>query len=330
MSQIFKKYRFLLPTFLVIFLIVLSPWITDGVGNWYPGRKCDIRLRTKIFPSEYFNLETYFNNERGDSKALFLPMGGVVDYNDDYKYHGLCNESWDLFGGFSPIPGSVAISDRQNVYINDFVEAINVKTHKDILGFLSLTNIKYIVVRKNAITSNDSAFYQDLKILATEHKITIEQENDKLAVFLVDRWYPHIFFKSAKPVTMTYKKINITKYEVSISHVISPFSLIFLESFDPLWRAYFIPQGKNSGPQLSDSTHKIVNGYANSWMLDPQELCGVKGRCLKNQDGSYNLKIALDFLPQRFLIVEMIISFTTFLIILIYFCVRFLLWQFRK
>ncbi len=330
-SQLFKKYRFIIPLCLVILLVLFSPWITDNVGNWYPGRGCDLRLRTKLFPQAYYNVETYFNNKKDGAKALFLPAGsGVIAFNDDKKFHGLCDGTWDIFSGFSSVPGSITISDRKVPYINDFLNSISVKIHKDILSQVSLTDIKYIAVRKNALQPNDLDLYNNLKMLVDKHKITMLLDNDKIALYQVNKYNPHIFIQTTRPISITYKKINSAKYEVNISHALFPFKLIFFESFDPLWRIYLMPQGKKTEIQLSASNHTIVNGYANAWIINPLQACQQASDCIKNPDGSYNFKIVLDFFPQRFLNMEMFVSFVTFFLIIFYFFYHFLIWKLKK
>jgi len=50
---------------------------------------------------------------------------------------------------------------------------------------------------------------------------------------------------------------------------------------------------------LSEKNHFKVNGYANSWVIDTEAICKDTESCIKNPDGTYDIKLILDFWPQR-------------------------------
>lgn len=58
---------------------------------------------------------------------------------------------------------------------------------------------------------------------------------------------------------------------------------------------------------LDDSVnHVVVNGYANAWVLDTDSICGRSASftkngavCVKNQDGTYDFEVVVEFWPQR-------------------------------
>ncbi len=70
--------------------------------------------------------------------------------------------------------------------------------------------------------------------------------------------------------------------------------------------------GKES---ISDSDHIMVNGYANAWMVDPDEICGKEGRCIENED-SHDIKLIIEFLPQRIFYLSLSVSLLVALSIL--------------
>jgi len=46
----------------------------------------------------------------------------------------------------------------------------------------------------------------------------------------------------------------------------------------------------------------VANGYANGWILEVDNLCSeLPEICIKNEDGSYDLELLLEFRPQRLL-----------------------------
>jgi hypothetical protein len=54
-----------------------------------------------------------------------------------------------------------------------------------------------------------------------------------------------------------------------------------------------------------------VNGYANSWFLNPGEICSGNSKCIKNEDGSYDMELVIDFWPQRLFYIGIFVSFLT-------------------
>lgn len=77
--------------------------------------------------------------------------------------------------------------------------------------------------------------------------------------------------------------------------------------------------------QLSDTNHLTVNGYANSWIIETDKICGRSFDvaqddkfCVKNSDGTYDFELVVEFWPQRLFYIGLFISGTTLLSCLIY------------
>lgn len=70
-------------------------------------------------------------------------------------------------------------------------------------------------------------------------------------------------------------------------------------SFYETWFKSSVDDNKN---------HVEVNGYANSWIVDPNKLCDSNSKCVKNSDGSYDLELVVEFWPQRLFYVGSFIS----------------------
>lgn len=64
-------------------------------------------------------------------------------------------------------------------------------------------------------------------------------------------------------------------------------------------------------PVDDNQNHLMVNGYANSWNINPNELCLNNAKCVKNADGSYDLELVIEFWPQRLFYIGLFISGTT-------------------
>ncbi len=54
-------------------------------------------------------------------------------------------------------------------------------------------------------------------------------------------------------------------------------------------------------------THLKANGYANAWIIDPENIC-KESNCIKNPTGSYDFEIIIEFWPQRLFYIGSIIT----------------------
>jgi len=78
-------------------------------------------------------------------------------------------------------------------------------------------------------------------------------------------------------------------------------------------------------PIENNGNHLLANGYANSWLIDTDKICGQnyeiatasprnkKVICIKNSDGTYDFEIVVEFWPQRLFYIGFFISGITLL-----------------
>jgi len=65
-------------------------------------------------------------------------------------------------------------------------------------------------------------------------------------------------------------------------------------------------------PIDDNKNHLLVNGYANSWIINTNKMCGNdQVACIKNPDGSYDFEVIVEFWPQRLYYLGLFISLTT-------------------
>jgi len=141
-----------------------------------------------------------------------------------------------------------------------------------------------------------------------------------------------IYKKEDQKTVLEYKKINPTRYLIKVKTSKS-FWLVFSESFHEGWKAYVndtpndygeivasyfdgeIKEGTHKNVFLGRSTfetwsrelipeerHLLVNGYANSWYITPEDTGGA---------GNYELII--EFWPQRLFYIGLGVSLITLL-----------------
>jgi hypothetical protein len=76
---------------------------------------------------------------------------------------------------------------------------------------------------------------------------------------------------------------------------------------------------------LNADNHLMINGYANSWMIDVNEVCEKENVCVKNSDGSYDFEMVIEFWPQRLFYIGLGISGMT-----LFSCLVYLVYDWRK
>lgn len=80
------------------------------------------------------------------------------------------------------------------------------------------------------------------------------------------------------------------------------------------WETWF----PNRTVQIPEENHLMVNGYANSWVVDTDKLCGTNSFCTKNPDGTYDMELIVEFWPQRLFYMGAGISVTTLVVCIFY------------
>ena len=82
--------------------------------------------------------------------------------------------------------------------------------------------------------------------------------------------------------------------------------------------------------QVPDAQHFKLDNFLNGWYVDPAKLCTadpnyggltsleIKDSCFRNPDGTYNINLIIEFSPQRYFYVGLIVSITTLIACLTY------------
>lgn len=127
---------------------------------------------------------------------------------------------------------------------------------------------------------------------------------------------------------VNFKKINPTKYRISINNkTSSDLPLVFNESFHLGWKIYLANHHFFSNhfyetwfkdPIVGEENHFMVNGYANSWIVDTEEICKSDNYCVKNSDGTYNFELVVEYWPQRFFYAIQVV-----LVVMMIFCLGY-------
>ena len=128
--------------------------------------------------------------------------------------------------------------------------------------------------------------------------------------------------KLVEPRETNFDLINPTKKLVHIKGATTPFFLAMSESYHPQWELQmnnekiqglldsWWPFAKRE--KVGEEYHYKLANFLNAWYVDVPELCkdGNKA-CTKNEDGSYDIELVVEFWPQRWFYLGLLISGTT-------------------
>jgi hypothetical protein len=126
--------------------------------------------------------------------------------------------------------------------------------------------------------------------------------------------------KLQQPASTTFELISPTKKLVHIKGATTPFFLGMSESYHPQWQLELNNakvQGRLSSwwpfakpDRVPDEYHYQLDGFLNTWYVDTTQLCEVQklAGCTKNPDRSYDIEMVIEFWPQRWFYLGLIVS----------------------
>lgn len=108
------------------------------------------------------------------------------------------------------------------------------------------------------------------------------------------------------PKKVSYESVDPTKTIIHIKGARTAFYLETKESYSPRWNLSL-----KDGATIPEQGHLKINNFMNGWLVDPTTLCNTS--CTKNDDGSYDLTLFMEFAPQRWLYIGAAITILTVL-----------------
>ncbi|WP_009868585.1 hypothetical protein [Paramagnetospirillum magnetotacticum] len=128
----------------------------------------------------------------------------------------------------------------------------------------------------------------------------------------------------------TFRVLNPTRYEITVTGASGAFPLVFSEAFHPLWKL----TPKDAGPfdigaaidlpRLDDRRHTVANGFANGWLVDLQEVRQRFPEAVTlGDDGTATIRLFAEFAPQRVIPFAVALSVATLAAALLFLLLRF-------
>jgi len=140
-----------------------------------------------------------------------------------------------------------------------------------------------------------------------------------VAAYKIFNTAPLIYIDSNNnKASIKFERIKAYRYIVTIKHATSPLKVTFTDNYNSYWQ--LSKPGVNFNNYLVQGEynkyyrHTKINGYANNWTVDVERLCKEQPDiCTANVDSTYDLKLIIEFWPQRLFWVGLGISIITLL-----------------
>jgi hypothetical protein len=119
------------------------------------------------------------------------------------------------------------------------------------------------------------------------------------------------------PGQVSYHVISATAKSVAISDARGPFILTMSEQYHAGWQVSLSrelgwPLPWHAAPSLPASDHFEADGFINAWFIDPRAICAAHPHiCTTRADGGYDLNFVVQFAPQAWFNVGLLISGAT-------------------
>jgi hypothetical protein len=273
------------------YVINISNYLNNNIGNfavatlpsapgwqttsWYYG--------VNIYSSLVYTHEVFTGGETSVNELIFPPST-----NEYYKYLGstlnnfkITNESLSNLFGIFGIKYLILESDVLNntkcncgyYPFNLTVIAYNLNHSKDInLVYFDNSsvyeNINYVplVYSSNIDNIGNSTITNEFRVLGN---YSFDIKNNSVFTNSIVSFYNDSNTINATQIA-NFSKPNIsfventpTKVTVHVSNATTPYYLVFRETYDPHWTAFY-----SNGTEVNPRDHIAVNGFANAWYMN--------------------------------------------------------------
>jgi hypothetical protein len=314
------------------------------------------KIYTNInFPKEYIDfISAVEKNVQPTSNVLSLPFNYasyafIKEENSNNTYVG--NSPLLIFTGINDFSGDLSFRSQDSNRFNNYLNEGKVKSLSD---FFKEFNINFVIRIKNVPAEIKYSYLLESKDLRKQDQKFInsivgqeivESEKGNYVLYSTKNQYP-IFSQN----NIIYQRINSVTYKIYVSAFSGKNNFIFKDSYNAGWKLYLdnrsIPckslkiyvgnigecvsknvfiQGNEwkylTEKAIFEKSHKEFGANGNKWTLDADFLkTGFDDkRYSVNKDGSINFTLTLFFFPQLYFYLGAILSFLTFLVLVIYY-----------
>ncbi|MBP7927628.1 DUF3367 domain-containing protein, partial [Patescibacteria group bacterium] len=258
---------------------VSSPNLIDS----YPWRSVAENITSsdnelKMFSQNYLPLEIFKTAEERKLEDSFIVQSAGV-YKDIQKWSNY--KKYKLSFDYKVSAGILEVSVAENVpnykklYVSKQVEEYTKLplTRKEYIEEPCKSGTDCFVHAETHLNSSPDALNAVLYMRAIPNVGRVAEVVVK-NVRLEEISTPTLVLKRTVPVIpvpapeIVYTKLSPSKYTVTVTNAKAPYTLVFMERFNPWWDLKF------EGKELANSSHAVVNGFANSWQILPDDVSG--------------------------------------------------------
>ncbi len=286
--------------------------------------------KTVNIPNDYFIVKDIIDKNVSWKNVMLLPCS-------TYDYYSWDTGKQDKYFLESYLNHNSIIFYRPTLSNYETIKNLfnQVCEYNFTLSNLNNYNIEYILLRKDLIYS-ERYYYQDFNEVMLEWFQKV-YEGDYLSLYQLNTNHNSIDFIYQSPIKY------ISKFTISnVKEIFIP------NNFNPNWKLYLKNQQWIFSKPLFENTHHLVYDYANWWTISKDEIIKyvdenyskelqkewypkqiANGKLdykyyILNSDGSIDVELTLYFKPQSYFYLGLIISGTTFIILVWYLTISYI------
>lgn len=332
-------------------LLIITPFYTNKIYKTLAFKNTSSAYNYIIkIPQEYYNIQKYINMDKRSVGIISLPYSAInsINWSQYPKWNFIGFDVLHLL-----YPNKFYISANTYDY-STFGTTLSFKVFNELqqdsdklMALIQKFSGKFIIYHKDIDPSwlKKSEYIENkLGELSVNKKLKLVDSNDYFDLYEVNEDYllPIIYATSSN----YFAKVNPTKYKITL-RIKEDTTITFNQSFDPQWHLYLKNDSNHTwcepladykktdtteckfkrkffeGEELSylwkapisEGTHKLVNGYANSWTISPDYIKAnySKEYYKENSDGSIEVTLFVYFRTQSYYYLGFLISGVAFL-----------------
>jgi hypothetical protein len=256
---------------LLLLLAAANPWWSGRMWDWMDSNGRDIRLRTKEYPPSWWRLEQKLIAERLHQKALYYPVGGVISFKGDPRFHGPYQEASDIFANLSPVAGALTINDRKFGVLDEFMRKMADETPTaDQMALLSQLGVRLFIFRHDVRSPYPQPSPSLVRHMVDTGKWLPWFKDESVDVYAATDFLPTVFVRPSKECTgaapqLEYRRVSPTLYRVRVHGANCKFTLLLNESHHEQWRLL-------KAPVIEGRAKTSVDDQPVNWANDPSAL----------------------------------------------------------
>ena len=163
------------------------------------------------------------------------------DYYDAFSFN-------DIYSNLNSSDGVIFIKKYANTSLYEDLNYVPLVYAANIYNFENISETKLV-----QIITNESFDIKDKSVYVSKISGFYNDSHTINATPIANFSKPNISFVENTP----------TKVTVHVSNAITPYYLVFRETYDPYWAAFY-----SNGTEVNPRNHIAVNGFANAWYMN--------------------------------------------------------------